>query len=213
VAARGGDATREHLLDVAEQLLGERGVFNVSLREIRIAAGAGNTAAVQHYFGDRDGLIDALAARHISRIGGRQRTLWEEIVAEGQQRNPRRLVELLVRPCAEYLELGPSERAWIKIMAELASLPDLRMDEMVTFTPTAGVAAGRALHEMMTAHLPERIARERMFICTRMVVRVCSDRARLIDDPTEKDRQLPPDVFSENLVDMLSGALLAPAAR
>ena len=121
------------------------------------------------------------------------------------------MVELLVRPCAEYLALGPSERAWVKIMAELSSLPDVDMNEMVTLAPTAGVSAGRALHEMMTINLPERIARERMFICARTSLNVLADRARLIDDPVEKDQQLPADVFIENLVDMLNGALLAPA--
>src|SRR5690348_10081248 len=52
-----GDRTREHLLDVAERLYGERGVASVSMREIRVASGARNTAALQFHFGDRDGLI------------------------------------------------------------------------------------------------------------------------------------------------------------
>ena len=50
-----------------------------------------------------------------------------------------------------------------------------------------------------------------MFICARTSLNVLADRARLIDDPIEKDEQLPDEVFIENLVDMLNGALLAPA--
>ncbi len=47
---------------------------------------------------------------------------------------------MLVRPCAEYLTLGPSERAWVKIMAQLASMPDLRINEMVEITPSHGAS-------------------------------------------------------------------------
>lgn len=60
-----GDQTRNHLLDVAEQLFGERGVNAVSLREIRIEAGARNTAAIQFHFGDREGLIRALFVENL----------------------------------------------------------------------------------------------------------------------------------------------------
>ncbi len=211
MASKRGEATREHILDVAEQLWGERGVSNVSLREIRLAAGARNTAAVHFHFGDRDGLLDALIDRHVSRIGDRQRDLWEAIVADAQTDDPRRLVELLVRPCAEYLTLGPSERAWVKIMAHLAAAPDIRLNVMVAIAPTQGVGAGRALHEQMARVLPDSIARERMFVCARMAVNVCADRARLVDSLRGKRNRLSDEVFVENLIDMVLGALTAPA--
>ena len=76
-----GDQTREHLLDVAERLYGDLGVGNVSLRQIRLAAKQGNTAAVQYHFGDRDGVVRAIAERHMPRLLAIQHYFSEDQVA------------------------------------------------------------------------------------------------------------------------------------
>jgi AcrR family transcriptional regulator len=205
-----GDATRERLLDVSEELFGEFGVFNVSLRQIRLAARERNTAAMQYYFVDRDGLILTLIDRHVSRVGIRRQSLWDELVDRDLTHEPRQLVELLVRPYAEYVELGTSERAWIKIMAELGSQPDAYWHEVVGLTTNTVDAAGKALYTMMRSTLPQRIARERLFVGARMAVNVCSDRARRIESPSSRGKPLPTHVFIDNLSNMLNGALFAP---
>jgi AcrR family transcriptional regulator len=210
VASRRGEATKERLLDVAEQLFGEHGVFDVSLRQIRIDAGERNTDVMRYYFGDRNGLIVALADRHVTRIGARQQALWDEVVARHSEGDRRELAELLVRPSAEYVELGPSERSWVKIMAELDSRPDVRWHEVVKLTPSTAVDVGRELHKMMISTLTERIARERMFVGARMTVNVCADRARRIESPEVRGSVLPSEVFIDNLSNMLCGALFAP---
>src|SRR5689334_10581613 len=157
-----GEQTRQHLLDTAERLFGERGFQAVSLREIRIAAGARNTAAMQFHFGDRDGLVDALMARHMPRIAQIQQDLYDRMISEGRGDDRRSLVEVLVRPSAEYLSWGPGERAWVKIMAELSSLPDLRAGEMRSIAPEPAVAAGTRLYEMLCVDVPGLIAQRRM---------------------------------------------------
>src|SRR6478609_4133464 len=129
-----GDQTRNHLLDVAEQMFGERGVNGVSLREIRLASGARNTAAIQFHFGDRDGLVHALTSRHMPRIAELQQELYEVMVREGRD-DSRSLVEVLVRPSADYLRLGSSERAWVKIMGDLGAEPALEPNEMALLAP------------------------------------------------------------------------------
>jgi AcrR family transcriptional regulator len=210
MAAR-GDETREHLLDVAEHLYGERGIDNVSLRQIRITSGARNTAAVQFHFGDRDGLVAALAQRHVPRIGARQDELWKQVENDNAQDDGRRLVEVLVRPGAEYLMLGASERAWMKIMAELVAAPDMPLAEISDIAPAASVGAGRALLEHMMKLMPPRIARERLFVATHMLVHLYADRARVTADEKARRRHVGAEVFIENLIDMTHGALFAPA--
>jgi AcrR family transcriptional regulator len=103
-----GDRTREHLLDVAEALFARRGIAGVSLREVRIAVGARNTAAIQFHFGDRDGLFLALTERHMPRVAELQQSLYEELLARGDDQEPRALVEVLVRPTTDYLTRGRS---------------------------------------------------------------------------------------------------------
>jgi TetR/AcrR family transcriptional regulator len=76
----GGRDVREALLEVAGQLFSERGVNEVSLRELARAAGV-TPAMVHYYFGDKQGLYEALLERALSRVLGRVR----EIVAADRE--------------------------------------------------------------------------------------------------------------------------------
>jgi AcrR family transcriptional regulator len=210
VTAR-GEKTREHLLDVAEQLFGARGVEAVSLSEIRVASGARNTAAVQFHFGNREGLLDALIQRHMTGIAALQHALYAEVVAAGRTDDVRSLVDVLVRPIADYLTRGPSERAWVKIMAELGQLPDLRLAGMALAAPPSAQAAGGVLYGLLTHAMPADLATERLLSLALIAVHLCANRARLQDDPRQSRAYVPDDVFVENLVDMTTAALFAPS--
>ena len=110
-----GERTREHLLDVAEQLLSTRGLDGVSLREIRIAAGQRNTSALQFHFGDREGLLRALSERHRPRLQGLLVEHYDVMMAEGRENDPRSLLGVFVRPTVDYVFAGESPRAWVRI--------------------------------------------------------------------------------------------------
>lgn len=203
-----GDRTRNRLLDVAERLFADQGVFNTSLRQIRVAAGERNTTATQYHFRDLDGVIAALTNRHLPHIAERQRTVWQHVVDDHATNEPNRLAQVLVRPPAEYLELGQQQRAWIKIMAELASSPELYWRQVLALP--SEVEAARSLYRNVKTFVPARVARERMFIVMRMSLNVCADRARRIDDPDERGKPLSTKLFVTNLTAMGCGALFAP---
>jgi TetR/AcrR family transcriptional regulator len=76
----GGRNVREALLEVAGQLFSERGVNEVSLRELARAADV-TPAMVHYYFGDKQGLYEALLERALSRVLGRVR---EIVAADGE---------------------------------------------------------------------------------------------------------------------------------
>jgi AcrR family transcriptional regulator len=76
----GARDVREALLEVAGQLFSERGVNEVSLRELARAAGV-TPAMVHYYFGDKQGLYEALLERALSRVLARVR----EIVAADRE--------------------------------------------------------------------------------------------------------------------------------
>ncbi len=207
-----GDQTRNHLLDVAEQMFGERGVNGVSLREIRLASGARNTAAIQFHFGDREGLVHALTARHMPRIAELQQELYDAMVREGRDEDARSLVEVLVRPIADYLRLGESERAWVKIMGDLGAAPELEAGDMAQIAPEPALLVSRRLYDRLATSVPPEVALERMVVLAQFAVHLCADRARLEDSPAESRAHAPTDLFVENLIDMVNGALFAPVA-
>src|SRR5687767_10346794 len=108
-----GRETRERLVEVAEQLFGDRGVGVVSLREINTAAGQRNTAALHYHFKSRAGLLAAIGEKHRPRISRHQADLCAlALAAPDGAPDVRALVEAVIRPWAEYLEQGPHERSF-----------------------------------------------------------------------------------------------------
>ncbi len=207
-----GDSTRAALLDTSELLWGTRGVRAVSLREIRLAAGAKNSAAIQFHFGDREGLIDALIARHLPRLEEIQQRIYDRMVAEGRQEDERSLVEVLVRPSGEYIARGPSERAWVKIISDLVSEPDLEVRDLVQVAPHPAMQATRTIFKKLTATMRPAVANARLVVLAQGTVHVCADRARLVDDAPEAATYVGSETFIEVLVDMMHGGLFSPAS-
>jgi AcrR family transcriptional regulator len=209
-----GEQTREHLLDVAERLFGDEGVANVSLRQIRIAAGQGNEGAVQYHFGDRAGMLLALAERHLPRVEAIQEEIQADIDARTGRRRPSmgQLVDLFVRPMAEYGSHGDAARAWIKIVAELTADPKVSLATIHAHAPKHGTAIGTELVARLSVQMAPEVAVARVWTVAQLSFHICADRARLTDDPRAARQLVDDDAFVQNLVDMVLGALTAPVS-
>jgi AcrR family transcriptional regulator len=72
--------TGDRLLRAAEELIAERGIGNVSVRDITARARA-NTAAINYYFGTKEGLIHAIVERRAEQIGSRRTELLDAALA------------------------------------------------------------------------------------------------------------------------------------
>ena len=200
------DRTREHILDVAEQLYGAEGVDNVSLRRIRIAAGQRNDAAVQYHFGDRRGILHALNARHLPQI---QEIVERLLAGQHGRTSTRALMEVIARPWADYVTRGPSERAWIKIVATLGTDPELGFDTMRRNGLPAMEAIGVTLYERLRTRMSMSVAAERVWIASRFAIQGAADRALLVDAERPARHIIRDEVFVDNLVDMAAGILTA----
>jgi AcrR family transcriptional regulator len=211
-----GERTRERILDVAERLWGDRGVEGVSLREIRIGAGQRNSSALQFHFGGRAGLLRALAERHLPRVAALQEQLYAEVVADGRRDDIAALVEVLVRPNADYLRLGTSERAWVRIVPDLAARPDVAVADVISHAPAIALHVGATVHEHLavTLGLGRALATERLLSMAVATQHLCADRARVEDaGPPAAGavrRLLPFEQWRDNMVDMAVAAVTAP---
>jgi hypothetical protein len=65
----------------------------------------------------------------------------------------------------------------------------------------------------MAERMPREVAAERLTTLTQHAVQACADRARIEEGGPDTRAHIPIDVFSENLVDMIEGALLAPVSQ
>jgi AcrR family transcriptional regulator len=209
--ARGAE-TRELILDAAERLMAERGINGVSLNEINTAAGQRNTAALHYHFGGRDGLLRAIMRRHGAWLRARHDELYAEVTAGGRRPDVRGLVEVIVLPVAEYLGMGPSQRAAIRIWTSALARPALAIEEVSTLVDPSLTRAGRTLVETMTRDMPRDLAVERLVVASQSIMHVLADRAVLEDAPDSRRRPLPLSLVARNLVDMTVAALTAPVS-
>ena len=210
-----GTRTRERILDAAERLWAERGVDGVSLREIRIAAGQRNSSALQFHFGGRDGLVLALTRRHMPRIVEIQERIYADAVAGGRRDDVAALVEVLVRPNADYLRGGPSERAWVRVCADLVARPEVAVADVIAHAPAVTLHVGAALHEHLALTMSRDLATERILAVTTAAHHLCADRARAEERPPAQASpvrpRLPFETWRANLLDMAIAAMTAPA--
>ncbi len=188
----------------------------MSLREIRIAAGQRNSSALQFHFGGREGLLQALAQRHLPRLAAVQDRLYADLVAAGGRDDLGGLIEVLVRPQADYVRLGPSERAWIMVCAEQAARPDVVLADVLGNAPATALHVGAAIHERLAPTLGAGLAIERIVAVATACLHLSADRARAEDalaQPAAASIRptLAFEAWRDNLLDMAVAAISAPA--
>lgn len=98
---------REELLDRAEQLVRDRGVAALSLRELAREAGVSHAAPRRH-FADRQSLLDALALRGFERLG----TVLATAVRSGRGGLDTRLARI----AAAYVRFATGDAALLELM-------------------------------------------------------------------------------------------------
>ncbi len=116
-----GTAGRARLIEAARTLFAERGIDNVSMREVTRAAGQRNTNAVQYHFGGREKLLAAVIRPHHERVAAERVVLLDALEA-GSAPTDRALAEALVLPLAPMLD-DEDGRCYLRIMARLGRDP------------------------------------------------------------------------------------------
>jgi AcrR family transcriptional regulator len=196
-------ATPERLILAAERLCAERGIDQVSLRQIATAAGQRNPAVVQYHFGSKTDLLRAVVRYRVTPIDERRMELLAALDAEGRGDDPRGLVEASIRPLAE---LGPAESHYVRFLAQL-TLQDAIQD---VFAHDVVVSA-RILEPRLQGLLddvppPLREARLVIGFTTALtaIARYHDQRAKGRADLVDLD------VFIDDLVGCVTAFLLAP---
>jgi AcrR family transcriptional regulator len=206
-----GEATKAQLLEAAERLFAERGIDGVSLREINSVAQQRNNVALQYHFENRDGLLRAIAEKHLPRIEARQDELFARAEAQARVTDLRAMVEVVWRPAAEYIAEGPSARAWLQIGGELATRPQTARGDLSDSAGTSAWKAGVAVFEHLRGcGLPADFARQRIWASSEAVMHVIASRARLEDAPGARRPAVPLELFVADLIDTTCAGLAAP---
>ncbi|MCU1374870.1 MAG: hypothetical protein JWO68_2156 [Actinomycetia bacterium] len=195
------------MIDAAERLIADRGIGNVSVRDITGAAGV-NTAAVNYHFGTKDGLLEAIVQRHADLFGNRRSELLHDVPDD--ELTLRLVVTALVVATAELA--GDTEnggRMFLACKQRMHADPTaLAMLERY-FQPYTTEFL-RAL-KSVTPHLPRQV-RVLRFALARDAV----DRAFSTDDyPNWIERRmgdtLSHEDYTEQVIAFVTAGLAAPA--
>ncbi|MCG2840341.1 TetR/AcrR family transcriptional regulator [Sandaracinobacter sp. RS1-74] len=89
------------LLPVAEALFAARGIDNVSLREIAVAAGSKNNNVVQYHFGTKEKLLHAIFKWRVTQMEARRGEMLAQAQAQGLMGDTGALLEIICLPHLE----------------------------------------------------------------------------------------------------------------
>ncbi|WP_419703040.1 TetR/AcrR family transcriptional regulator [Promicromonospora sp. NFX87] len=198
--------TRERILDAAEQLFAEHGLFAVSNRQISEAAGQANNSAVGYHFGTKSELIKAVVSRHavdMEQIRGR-------LLAEmGDDPGVRDWVACTVRPITDHLASLPGATWWARLVAQIMTDPSLYIAELdeSTASDSRRKSAEGLRHSL--PDLPDDVFEERERMVRNLVIYACADRERALAEggPTTRASW---EATAIGLIDAITGIWQAP---
>ena len=197
---------RELVLDTAEQLFAEHGVFAVSNRQIAEAAGQGNTAVVGYHFGTKTDLVRALVRRFNVVVEKSRARMLAEI---GDSKEVRDWVECQVYPITDRLAALGSPTWFARFGAQVMTDPTLRdimVEEAILASPSVRQAFDGIRHCLPA--LPQDVRREREDVALTLIIHMCAERERALADglPTPRPTW---DSAASGLTDILVAVWLA----
>jgi AcrR family transcriptional regulator len=195
---RDATPTRERLIRAGEQRFARDGVAAARLRDIVRDAGQANDSAVGYHFGSRDGLVGAIAHKHVTAMEARRQAPAGDLDT---------LVRQLIEPTAELLST-PDGRDFLRIIEQLAGWAGLEQGEP-TDVLSGSVLASQlaALEDIVAEHHDRVLARHRVAEFVLFLTASLAQRARLVESgrrPTLSQRS-----YVDDLVAMTTAALLA----
>jgi AcrR family transcriptional regulator len=193
--------TKARLITAAEQLLANRGLDAVSLREIARASGAKNVLAVQYHFEDRDGVVRAILDKHLPEVDSWRHALLDEIERESES-SVRSLAGALVRPFAVKLADDGGGRPFLQIYADLLNRP------RPAFAVTEGRFRSLERWRAMVAPLLDEEA-VRLHVRFTAIVHTTVELARRARSGTHSDDRL----FTSHVVDQVTALLSGPLSE
>jgi AcrR family transcriptional regulator len=193
---RSPEPARRKLLDAALALFAERGISGSTMREIRIAAGQSNTAALQYHFGDRAGLLRALLERELPALVARRK----ELLACTD--DPWSVAAVFVLPFAEMATGSEHQKLVVRFLSQLLDDHSLSFHEILDLVGDTGTQEAYMLLHQHFPRIPEALLWERVAVATNSFIHAAALRAAR----TRHEQIVDDELFRRNLVDMFLGA-------
>jgi AcrR family transcriptional regulator len=198
-------ATQHALMNAAEKLIAEKGIQNVTKREIVKAAGQKNESVLQYHFQNLEGLLKAIQQSRATQTQEKREEMLDQLLALTQKPTLRDICKIMVSKkdpgYCRYLSAFSLEPA-------LAATSALSLVKRKGAGGDSGKETGKLLRKIL-AHLEEDAYLRRMDSAIRLASVSMSHHAR------QKDafRSTESDLFIYSLIDAITGLLSAPVSE
>jgi len=209
---RKGERTRQRLKSAALRLFAERGVENVSIRDIQVAAGQKNNGSITYYFSSRDALIRELVSDvgKVLDAGNNQRL--DRLEQQGGPHTVRDVADILLPALPQSGAPRPKEDNYMHRF--FASVMISRRE--LLFEATAGQDRGTrrcfAYIRRLAPEMPTEILQQRLML---MLLYALSAGASM--EAAMEDQEVWKNLWGHrsarsNLADTMAGIVLAPVS-
>ena len=208
---RKGERTRLRLKKTALRLFAQKGIENVSIRDIQAAAGQKNNGSITYYFSSRDALIREIVADVAAKLDADNNRRLDALEARGGPASVREVAEILL-PVVERGHEGEQEDLFQ--LQFFTSVLITRRDLLFEATADADRATRRCFRHIvrLAPEMPKEVINQRLQL---MLLFALSAGASM-ESGTEGHRNLS-SLWNQasaehNLADIMAGMIIAPVS-
>ncbi len=195
------------MIEAGERIAAERGLAAMSLREVQAAAGQRNKSAAQYHFGDRRGLIEAIASERMGPINEHRQRLLDDLDDLDDGTGVRDLMAVVVVPLAE-ATIRPGS-CWARFLAQGLADPELSDVVLHSFQAGAYRDTRRRLIAAAVA-VPDELRERRVDHAVGVLVMSLAAAEALLAGGAPASIPVPAQIA--DLVDICTAVIEAPAS-
>ncbi|MFW2405752.1 MAG: TetR family transcriptional regulator [Gammaproteobacteria bacterium] len=206
-----GADTRVALILAAERLIAENGIDGVSLRQINAEAGQRNSSAAHYHFGSKDSLVRSIYEYRLGSVNQRRQAMLDDIRAQGDEDDARRVVAAIVRPIVDEIEESEGGSFYIRFLSQAIGHPQGGQRNYFDNTLTDATSEVYTLINRALPDISDRVLGQRFGLMWEMIIHALADRERY-RLRTNSGGKRESEEFINNLIDVVTGGLTAPVS-
>ena len=202
--------TQQALMRAVEQIAAQKGLENISIREILAAAKQKNESALQYHFKNLSGLLAAVRIDRAREIDEARKLQIDKLTQTSPALTLRQICEIMVMPPFRLAKASPSFRNYITAFShEMAYMDESSRKKF--FRQRMGHSSNALLELLKGAipHLDEQLFDIRIQHALKFTSTAMSSHAQMPGAFRGKSTE----IFIQTLIDSLEGLLSAPVSQ
>jgi len=203
------EKTRTQLIQAAESLMIEKGLENVSVRDIVRGAGQKNESALQYHFKNRDGLVLALQARRIEQLDARRTALTTDALRTNPDPDLRTTCAILVQAPFLLCREDRDFRQYLGVFGQRLIASGQAVSQVLSKQRSSSLAQLYKILRRSVSQLDDELFNLRFEAMSSLVLLSLSRRAS--DGGSFRGKRA--ELFLSNLIDLMAAILSAPVSN